>query len=68
MAGLDPAIQAATLCEKAAAAPVRSLDRHNLDGRVKPGYDGGNDSTSTLCSLTKKPAAGISASRLCLSR
>jgi hypothetical protein len=43
MAGLDPAIHAATLGEKSRRESVsaeRSAD--GLDGRVKPGHDGGS--------------------------
>jgi hypothetical protein len=39
MAGLDPAIQVATLDEDLRSAPHQFLRRNNLDGRVKPGHD-----------------------------
>jgi hypothetical protein len=46
MAGLDPAIQAATPFAKAAARGRPSiLRRHGLDGRVKPGHDGDQEKT-----------------------
>jgi hypothetical protein len=41
MAGLDPAIHAATFDADRRSAPHQFLRRNNLDGRVKPGYDDG---------------------------
>jgi hypothetical protein len=65
MAGLDPAIQAATLDEDHRSAPHQFLRRHNLDGRVKPGHDDGKwfNSKATRSSMRGR-AIGRAALRL----